>query len=99
MRFGEGRISGAFSIVFGAMALGGVLCFLFPERLTTPEFRAQYDVEIMRRLLEGSMLFAGACARSLLQSASSRDSPEAGSPCSRSPLAGRTVRSAAPRST
>ena len=68
MRFGEGRISGALSIVFGAMALGGVLCFLFPERLTTPEFRAQYDVEIMRRLLEGSMLFAGACAiRSLLQ--------------------------------
>ena len=45
-----------------------MLCFLFPERLTTPEFRAQYDVEIMRRLLEGSMLFAGACAiRSLLQ--------------------------------
>ncbi len=62
MRFGGGRISGAFSIAFGSLAIGGVLCFLFPEQLTTPEFRAQYDVEVMRRLLEASMLFAGACA-------------------------------------
>lgn len=51
MRFGEGRISGAFAIAFGSMSLGGALCFLYPEYLTTPEFRGHYDVEVLRGVL------------------------------------------------
>lgn len=73
MRFGEGRISGAFSIVFGAIALGGVLCFHFPELLTTPEFRAQYDVEALRGLLLGCIFVTYGCAfRSLIANPNKR---------------------------
>jgi hypothetical protein len=53
MKIGAGRISGAVSIVFGAIALGGVLCFHSPGLLTKPEFRAQYAVEALRGLLLG----------------------------------------------
>ena len=67
MKIGEGRISGAVSIVFGAIALGGVLCFHFPELLTTPEFRAQYDLDVMRGILAGCLLVTYSCAlRSLI---------------------------------
>lgn len=53
MKIGAGRISGAVSIVVGAIALGGVLCFHSPGLLTKPEFRAQYAVEALRGLLLG----------------------------------------------
>ncbi len=67
MRIGEGRISGALAIVFGSISFGGVLCFLFPEFLTTPEFRAQYDVEALRRVLAACMFIAfGFALRSLM---------------------------------
>ena len=67
MRIGEGRISGALAIVFGSISFGGVLCFLFPEFLTTPEFRAQYDVEALRRVLAACMFVAfGFALRSLM---------------------------------
>ncbi|MDC3307381.1 sterol desaturase family protein, partial [bacterium] len=73
MQIGEGRISGAVSIVFGAIALGGVLCFHFPEFLTTPEFRAQYDVGVLRGILLGCIFLTYACAlRSLIANASKR---------------------------
>ena len=73
MKIGEGRISGAVSIVFGAIALGGVLCFHFPEVLTTPEFRAQYDVGVLRGTLAGCLLVTLACAlRSLMVNPSKR---------------------------
>ena len=73
MRIGEGRISGATSIVFGSISLGGVLCFLYPEYLTTPEFRVQYDVEALRRLLSACMFIAfGFALRSLIANPSKR---------------------------
>lgn len=73
MKIGEGRISGAVSIVFGAIALGGVLCFHFPEVLTTPEFREQYEVGSLRSLLGGCLFLAYACAlRSLIANPSKR---------------------------
>jgi sterol desaturase/sphingolipid hydroxylase (fatty acid hydroxylase superfamily) len=73
MRFGDGRISGAFSITLGAISLGGVLCFLFPEYLTTPEFRAQYNVEALRLVLAAGMIVSGGCAlRSLVVNRSKR---------------------------
>jgi len=38
-RFGTGWISGVLSTTLGILALGGVLCFLFPETLTSPHVR------------------------------------------------------------
>ena len=67
MKIGEGRISGALSIVFGSISLGGVLCFLFPDLLTTPEFRAQYDIATLRHILAACLLVASCFAlRSLI---------------------------------
>lgn len=54
-RFGEGRISGAVSIVLGIGSLFGVLCFRYPEYLTTPELREVYDPEVIRLILKASM--------------------------------------------
>lgn len=50
-RLWEGRISGVLALAFGAMCLAGVLCFRFPEALTTPQLRAVYSVSAMRGLL------------------------------------------------
>lgn len=58
LRPGEGRISGVISVLLGASSLLGVLCFHFPEYLTTPELRAGYDVALLRQLLRGGMLLA-----------------------------------------
>ena len=58
LRLGDGRISGALSIFLGASSLLAVLCFHFPEYLTTPELRANYDVEILRHVLRAGMLLA-----------------------------------------
>jgi sterol desaturase/sphingolipid hydroxylase (fatty acid hydroxylase superfamily) len=52
---GEGRISGYLSAMFGIMSFLGVLCFLYPSWLTTPEFRAAYDVGMLRKLLAASI--------------------------------------------
>jgi hypothetical protein len=58
LRFGEGRISGVLALLLGASSVLGVLCFHFPEYLTTPELRAGYDVPLLRNLLRGGMLLA-----------------------------------------
>jgi lathosterol oxidase len=50
--WGEGRIAGYLSSALGVGALLGVLCFTFPEWLTTPEFRASlYSFGFARNLL------------------------------------------------
>ncbi|HEX7034959.1 MAG TPA: sterol desaturase family protein [Pseudomonadales bacterium] len=49
---GEGRIAGYVSSALGLCALLGVLCFRYPEWLTTPEFRASlYSFSFVRGLL------------------------------------------------
>jgi len=58
IRIGEGKISGILSIVFAIISLCGVICFHFPEYLTTPEFREVYDVEILRRVLFACLSFS-----------------------------------------
>ena len=50
-KFGEGKISGYVSIFLGFLSLLGVVCFKFPEWLTTPEFREIYTGESMKTLL------------------------------------------------
>ena len=50
--FGEGRISGYLSALFGIAALLGVLGFIFPEWLTTKEFRESlYSFSFAKNLL------------------------------------------------
>src|SRR5260221_5158780 len=51
VRFGHWRASAYVSFFLGALSLLGVLCFRFPEYLTTPELRAAYDVDFLRTLL------------------------------------------------
>jgi hypothetical protein len=36
-RVGEGKISGWISVILGALSVLGVLCFHFPDYLTTPQ--------------------------------------------------------------
>lgn len=58
-RFGEGRISGYLSALFGISALLGVLCFAFPEWLTTRELRESlYTFTFARNLLWFGIVFA-----------------------------------------
>ena len=49
--FGSGWISGVLSAVLGLLGFGAVLCFRFPELLTTPEARALYPLPYVRALL------------------------------------------------
>lgn len=54
--FGEGYVSGYASIFLSALALCAVLCFRFPELLTTPEFREVYTGEAMKTLLMAGLV-------------------------------------------
>ena len=49
--FGSGWLSGVMSAALGVIGLGAVVCFHFPELLTTPEARALYPVPWVRGLL------------------------------------------------
>jgi sterol desaturase/sphingolipid hydroxylase (fatty acid hydroxylase superfamily) len=59
---GKGEISGYISIFLAIMALISMLCFYFPEKLTTPEFREIYTAQHMQLLLKivviGAFFFA-----------------------------------------
>lgn len=57
-RLGEGRISGYISMFLGIMSFLAVLCFHFPEYLTTKDLRAAYDVELLQTILSVSMFTA-----------------------------------------
>lgn len=51
-------MSGVLSMIFGALGLGGVLCLLFPEFLTTPEVRAALTLDFARALIQLTLVFA-----------------------------------------
>lgn len=51
LKVGQGQISSYISIFLGVLALGAILCFRFPEKLTTPEFRELYTAESMKILV------------------------------------------------
>src|ERR1700693_2428424 len=59
-RLGEGNISGWIAVVLGLLSVLGVLCFHFPDFLTTPQLRQVYTVDQMRYLLGGGMIFSAA---------------------------------------
>jgi len=54
--FGEGKISGYVAIFLASLSFLAVFCFLFPEWLTSPEFRAVYTGESMAILLTGTII-------------------------------------------
>ena len=58
LRVGEGRISGYLSVALGTLSLLAVLCFMFPDYLTTPSLRAGYDLPLLRKLLAAGMVFS-----------------------------------------
>lgn len=58
LRFGQGRISGSLGVFLGALSVIAVLCFHFPEYLTTPELRRAYPVDVLRWVLLGGMVLA-----------------------------------------
>lgn len=73
LRLGEGRISGLLGVFLGVLCVLAVLCFHYPQWLTTPELRAAYPVESLRWLLLAGMLLAALLgALSLLLSPSKR---------------------------
>jgi sterol desaturase/sphingolipid hydroxylase (fatty acid hydroxylase superfamily) len=57
---GEGRISGYLSVALGTLSLLAVLCFMFPDYLTTPALRAGYNLPLLRDLLAFGMVFSAA---------------------------------------
>jgi lathosterol oxidase len=56
LKIGEGKISGYSSIFLGLLSLTGVICFKYPEWLTTPEFREIYTGESMKILLTATII-------------------------------------------
>lgn len=58
LKFGKGIISGSISALLGLLSLCGVLCFLFPEQLTSQEFRKGYSEDFARGLLFWSLVAA-----------------------------------------
>jgi sterol desaturase/sphingolipid hydroxylase (fatty acid hydroxylase superfamily) len=50
-RFGDGKISAYLSVSLGLLSLAAVVCFHFPEYLTTPHLRAIYPIDFFRTLL------------------------------------------------
>jgi sterol desaturase/sphingolipid hydroxylase (fatty acid hydroxylase superfamily) len=52
LEIGKGEISGYISIFLAIMALVSILCFYYPEKLTTPEFREIYTAQHMQLLLK-----------------------------------------------
>lgn len=56
--FGSGWLSGVLSATLGLIGLGAVLCFRFPDLLTTPEARAWYPLPWVRALLHLALVGA-----------------------------------------
>ncbi|MDP3833515.1 MAG: sterol desaturase family protein, partial [Hydrogenophaga sp.] len=59
LRPGRGLVTGAIALSLAILCFLGVMAFHFPQYLTTPQLRQQYDVGLMRQLLFGGMVIAG----------------------------------------
>lgn len=58
VKFGQGVISGYVSALLGTLSLAGVLCFYFPEFLTSEEFRKSYTINFARWTLFSALLIS-----------------------------------------
>jgi sterol desaturase/sphingolipid hydroxylase (fatty acid hydroxylase superfamily) len=59
LKRGEGMITSVLALSLGFLSLMGVLAFLFPQYLTTPELRKAYNVDWCRALLFSALLVSG----------------------------------------
>ena len=57
-KFGEGKISGFFSIFLGVLSVLAVLAYLYPSYLTTTELRQAYDAVTLQKVLKYGMYFS-----------------------------------------
>ncbi|ARB47034.1 sterol desaturase family protein [Alloalcanivorax xenomutans] len=55
---GQGKISATVAVGLGLLSLLGGFCFLFPNLLTTPEFRAFYSADVLRMVLFAGIAIA-----------------------------------------
>ena len=58
VRFGSGWISGVVGILLGAIGLGAVTCFHFPDLLTMPALRNWYPLPLVRAMLHVLLVLA-----------------------------------------
>jgi sterol desaturase/sphingolipid hydroxylase (fatty acid hydroxylase superfamily) len=59
LRRGKGMITTVLALSLGVLSFMGVLAFLFPQYLTTPELRKAYNVDWCRALLFSGLLVSG----------------------------------------
>ncbi|MFP8835476.1 sterol desaturase family protein [Hydrogenophaga sp. XSHU_21] len=59
LRPGHGLVTGVIALSLAILCFLGVLAFHFPQYLTTPELRRQYDVDLMRQVLFWALVLAG----------------------------------------
>lgn len=57
-RIGEGKISAYLSICLSVISFLSVLCYLFPQYLTTQELRQAYDAAFLQGVLKYTMYFS-----------------------------------------
>ena len=57
---GRGLSSGVVALTLAFLCLLGVLAFHYPQYLTTPELRHQYNPDIIRHIMFAAMVLAGA---------------------------------------
>ena len=60
LRPGKGMVSGVIALSLAILCFLGVLAFHWPQYLTTPQLRKEYNVDLMRLLLFWSLVLAGA---------------------------------------
>ena len=56
---GSGLVTGVIALALAFLCFLGVLAFLFPEYLTTPELRRSYNVDTVRTIMFVAMVVAG----------------------------------------
>jgi sterol desaturase/sphingolipid hydroxylase (fatty acid hydroxylase superfamily) len=59
LRPGHGMVSGVIALALAILCFLGVLAFHFPEYLTTPQLRKNYNVEVLRQLMLAALVLAG----------------------------------------
>jgi len=62
LRAGRGMVSGVIALSLAILCFLGVLAFHFPEYLTTPQLRKNYDVDTLRTVMYWAMVVAGSIA-------------------------------------
>ncbi len=56
---GRGLASGVLALTLGILCFLGVLAFHFPQYMTTPELRREYNPDIIRHIMFGALVLAG----------------------------------------